>query len=288
MDQAEFNDRMKAIDRQLAATGRPIPVRTIAAWFMLTGEKCLDILRKDRNLGPYEGPNRFWTILDWYKELYPTQSVIGYDWGPRPMIIRGVVYSALIPVLFNPSRPLDAFRYLPDVPLALRETLDQSEQTEVRTKYNMLFAQSSVLAMTWSEWHGRPGGGLASELLDAGRADLRMAAEYALDRNPGSVLFVAQQAPEKYFKALLVVDNPLLTDGQLRNKFGHNMRVLFDACAKIETGLERHRSSVSKFDYGPEVRYQSSKMTLRQAVDIIDLAHDICHTVALHLLSRDP
>jgi len=202
------------------------------------------------------------------------------------MIIRGLVYSAEIPVIFNSSLPLDGFRYLPNVPAALRETLDQSERAEINTKYNALFIQGSHLAMAWLASHLRPRSRLARQLLDAGRADLRMACECSLDRNPGSVLFVAQQGPEKYLKALLVVDDPALTDDQLRKDYNHKMLAILEACIRIEPRLERYRNRIELLNFGPQVRYQSSPITPQKAVEIIDLAHDISHTVALHLLSR--
>jgi hypothetical protein len=115
-----------------------------------------------------------------------------------------------------------------------------------------------------------------------------MACEYALHRNPGSVLFVAQQGPEKYMKALLTVNDPLMTEDQLRNKFGHKLPTLFGACVQIERGLEPHRHRITMLDYGPRVRYHSSPMMQQEAVDIIDLAHDLCQVVALHLLRHYP
>ena len=115
-----------------------------------------------------------------------------------------------------------------------------------------------------------------------------MASEYDLNRNPGSVLFVAQQGPEKYFKALLVVTNPVLTDHDLKNKFGHRISALFEACRSIEPKLELYRDQMAILTFGQQVRYQSLRISLQKAVEIIDLAHDLCHTVAMHLLSRHP
>ncbi len=255
MEQAEFDDRMNSIDQRLAVRGCPVSVRPVMAWRELSGAKTLDFLAKEPKLGPYEGPNLYWSVQGWYTARYPTKSVIGHDWGPRPIIIRGLVYLAEIPVIFNTTMPLDAFRYLPGVPDAMQQSLTPTERAEINTKYNRFFIQGFDLAMAWSEWHRRLEASLASQLLDAGRADLRMASEYAFERNPGSVLFAAQQGPEKFLKALLVVKDPSLTEPKLKKKFNHKIPLLFDACVKLDAGFEQHRNRIAWLAYGPEVRY---------------------------------
>ncbi len=156
MDQTEFDERMNSIDRQLAAADRDVVRRPLYAWAKLTGEKVLDFAPHDPNLGPYERPNRFWSVLQWYEERYPKQLLIGHAFGPRPIVIRNTVFRADIPALFDPTHPLNAFDYLPDVPPALFGSLDQFERDAVNARYQRLFRQGSVLEMARWQWHHRP------------------------------------------------------------------------------------------------------------------------------------
>jgi hypothetical protein len=286
MTQIEFDDRMSLIDQALAASNCPIAMRSVHAWFQVSGKKQLQFLPRYENLGLFDGPNLYWSVQSWYTSRYPTKSLVGHDWGPRRIVIRGSLYAAQIPVIFNPSETLDAFQYFPEIPEALRQALTPTERTEINVKFNWFFRQGSDLALASSETGRVLGSDLALQLLTAGRADLRMASEYAFERNPGSVLFAAQQGPEKFLKALLVVKDPSLTEQKLKKDFGHRIPDLFEACLHFDTAFEKYRARITMFHYGQEVRYQASSITTQEAVDIIDLAHDLCHTVALHLLQH--
>jgi hypothetical protein len=286
MDQVLFDARMNSLDKDLAGRGRNITIRFLDTFHAVTGASRVDFLPRDPSLGPYEGPNLLWAMIDWYAERYPKQMLIGADWGPRPIVIRGVVYHAEIPVHFNPSSPLDAFGFLHDVPPALRRALDSTEEEGVQRRYNQLFVQASDMTLLETKWQVHSGGGLVGQLLRTGRADLRMICDYILSREPGAVLFAAQQGPEKFLKALLSFADPTLTEGQLKAKYGHKVPQLLEAGAKVAPGLAHLRSRVGLLDFGPDVRYRCQAITPVEAVEVIDFSHDICHKIALHLLGE--
>ena len=112
-----------------------------------------------------------------------------------------------------------------------------------------------------------------------------MASEYAFERNPGSVLFAAPTRTGEVSRSVLVVKDPSLTKQKLKKDFGHRIPELFEACLNF---ARPSRSTATNNNVPLRTRsaYQASSITTQEAVDIIDLANDLCHTVALHLLKH--
>lgn len=284
MTTAEFDRLMSEIDRELIVCGVPASQRFILAYFRLTGERTLEVQKRDRRVGPYEGANLYWSVVDWYTAQYPAQVTIGYDWGPRLLVLRGEVFRAEIPVHLNPGRPLDALRFLPELSIPLRESLTADERRAIQTTYNQFFNQASDLALNWTRWCAPRQHGLVSDLIDRAWQDLRGACQAFSIHDPASVLFAAQQAPEKYLKAMIVVHDRALTEDTLRKKYGHKVPKLAEVCKQIDPAFARFDVDLRRLDYGPDVRYHRQAMRGRDVVQVIDLAHDICHTAAMHLL----
>jgi hypothetical protein len=287
MTEAEFLDRMREIDRKLADQGVPVSARLVLAYFPLSGRNEFEVEGRDPNLGSYEGINLYWSMVDWYTERYPKQARIGYEWGPRLMVIRGEVFRADIPVHFNPRNPFNAFTYLRDVPTVLVKMLDPAESSTIQWKYNWFFRQASCLALCWTNWCAPRRSDLVSELIDRGWRDLRSSCEAFCARTPDAVLFSIQQGPEKYLKALLSACDLNLTETDLKKRFGHKLPKLLESCAAVDPRFSEFDGRIGLLDYGPDVRYHRQGKSPSEVVEIVDLAHDLCYTVALHLLERE-
>lgn len=285
MTGTQFHQRLVAIDRELSARSIPVPGRFVWAWHFFSGETTLRFRSEEPHLGPYEGSNLCHSILRWYKLHYPTHATMGHEWGPRLLVIRGEVFYVQIPAHFNPSGPLDAFRFIQGLSPALRELLDVEESARIQAAYNRLFWQASDLALIWTEWCAPRRHGLASDLIDRGWRDLRASCEAFSDKAPDAVLFTAQQGPEKYLKALLAIHDPKLTEDGLRKAYGHKIPKLLAACTSFVPELSKHSGQIHGLDYGPDVRYHRQAISSREVVRVIDLAHDVCHAAAGHLLA---
>lgn len=166
MNDAEFELRMREVDALLIERDVRVPQRFALAWFDITNERRCDVLPRDPNLGPYEGPNLFRSIVDWYVARYPTQATIGYEWGPRLLVVRGEIFLAEIPTHFNPSSYLNALDYLQGLSPVLLEGLTRDERDSIQRTYNRYFWQASDLAINWTDWCTQRRHGLSSDLID--------------------------------------------------------------------------------------------------------------------------
>ncbi len=95
-----------------------------------------------------------------------------------------------------------------------------------------------------------------------------------------------QQATEKYLKAFLAAHDPTLTERSFRH-FGHDLAGLLDACVKTNLAFDAYRPHISKLGFDQNVRYHRPSVPPSDAVDIVNLAHEICHLAAVLLLQRD-
>src|SRR5262249_31005752 len=92
----------------------------------------------------------------------------------------------------------------------------------------------------------------------------------------------------KYLKAMMLVDDPALTEEDLRKKFNHRIPKLLEKCVQIDPSFARFQEHVHLLDYGPDVRYHRKAVSTRKVVAITDLAHALCHAVAKRLRSLNP
>jgi hypothetical protein len=128
-----------------------------------------------------------------------------------------------------------------------------------------------------------------SSLIHRGWGDLRGACQAYSLHDPTAVLFAAQQAPEKYLKAMILIDDPTITEGDLRNKkYGHDISNLLRNCVRIDSDFDRFSEYVHLLGYGPNIRYHCDAISTTKVVAITNLAHALCHAVAKRLLSLNP
>ncbi len=230
-------------------------------------------MAKDPRRGPYEGQNLCHSVWDWYAKHYPVQATFGHDWGPRLLIIRGEAFKADIPVRINSDTSLDAFNYIRALSPSLQKMLDDEERESIQSIYNGFFAQASELAMNWTRWCTPPRPGLVSSLIHRGWEDLKASCQAFSIRDPTAVLFTAQQGPEKYMKAMILIDEPTLSENDLRKKYGHRIPELLKKCGQIDPCFTVFGANMHLLDYGPEVRYHCRPVSSQRVVAITNLAH---------------
>ena len=86
-------------------------------------------------------------------------------------------------------------------------------------------------------------------------------------------------------KAFIASHNPGLTEDDLRKKYNHHVTKLVDACKAIDPAFAFFENSISRLAFGPDVRYHYQAVSGRDVVEVVDLAHDLCHFVARRILN---
>jgi HEPN domain-containing protein len=119
--------------------------------------------------------------------------------------------------------------------------------------------------------------GLVQEWLDKSHEDLGVADYLLRERSPylNAIGFHAQQAAEKFLKALLVRH-------QVEFSKTHNLGELLDLVAKVAPELAANlRSATALNPYGVEVRYPGDlpHMTDEDAAEAVRLASQVCEAV---------
>jgi hypothetical protein len=288
MTNEEFDSRMRAIDQLLAAHGVSLYVRPLHAWSLLTGKtRLVGPVPPDPARGPYEEPNLIGTITAWYDRYYPAHGHVEGDWGPRLILIRAEVFLAHIPVVYNPEQPPDALKCIKGLSDSLLTALTADERAHIQKRFNTFFLQASDLALCFVAFSTPRKTGLMGELLVAGWADPRCACRSFRPQEASAVLFPMQQATEKYLKAFLVGADAALTDQQLRKRYGHNIRRLLDGCRHVDGAFDQYDPLIKALEFSAEVRYRPPAITLVDALRTVDIAHAICHLVAVRLLKRN-
>jgi len=283
MDEIAFLQRMREVDDILAARKVSALWRPIFAWYEFTGLKKFYPLPWDANYPAYDGPNLFHEIQDWYGRHYHHHATIQTDWGNRWFLIRGEFFRARIPIVFNPTQPLDPFEFISDLPETFLALLSNHQKRELEDKFNAFFREASDINLNMTVWRSESPGPVA-EFLERGWADLRDAATAFRPNDPTSVLFTIQQAAEKYLKALLHAGGGNASKDELRRRYGHDVCKILNACLVFCPSLARLESQVQLLAYDANVRYVRARVSASDVVTRMDVAYAICHACAKALI----
>jgi len=286
MTEQEFNKRLLGIDRELAQRRIPTIVRSVPAWFHFTGARVLHSAPTDPNLGPYDGPNLIGSIGAWYKRFYPQQSVIG-PWGKRLLIIQGEVFRLSVPTIFNPSTRIEARDHIEEMSDDLWAALQEGERNAIQSKFDVFFRQTSDIQLCIAICAIGSRRTVAGDLLLRGSTDLRRCCDGFDACFPTAILFDAQQATEKFLKAVLAHNEPNLIDADLRKIYGHRLPKLLAACAVIDDHFRQIEPYIDALDFSADVRYRDMALPVGDAVYRIDLSHSICHLAARRLINTE-
>jgi hypothetical protein len=283
MDEAMFEKAMRDADDILATRNVPALQRPFLAWFHITGKEEFVPLPRDPEFSKFDGPNLYHEIEQWYVERYPHHATIQSDWGHRWFVVRGEYFRARMPLIFNPAGPLDPFEFIEQLPTALVDLLTEAERQELVTLFNAFFRQASNLNLCRTvRASSRPG--TITDFIERGWADLRDAGTAFMPNDPTSILFTIQQASEKYLKAILLISATVANEDELRKKFGHRIRKLFDASLAHAPTLAPFAKHVDLLDYDPSVRYQRPTFSPKEVIGRLNLSYAICNAVARRLL----
>ncbi len=286
MDHNEFEVVIAATDTGFAAEKMPAKLRPMFAWMKLTGCHFYGGMRPRPESPAFEGENLYFKIEEWYGKVYPDHSTVQVDWGHRWFIIRGEYYRARIPVIFNPTMPIDPFEHLEGFTAGLRSLLKPQEEAEIIQVFNVFLLQSHDINHCLIYYVFRRDVSLERNLLDRGWSDLVVAGKSFQVADPTASLFTIQQAAEKYLKALLVKDRVVETEKQLSRQFGHSIEKLLKACQVQAPMLNCFTADIHALGYGPDVRYHRPQFSAMEVIGRFNLAFAICYRVAQWFLVK--
>lgn len=280
----EFESIMRQIDDELGKQGVPVFKRPlVAATKYPCKNKLIGNFEPDPRMGSYEGPNLFVSIDKWYKKYYPVHSVLPDRLHTRIVLLRGEPFRLRIPYVFNAFGKLKVFDYLEDVSPALLDLIDERQRLILQRRFDVFCRETSniLLCIAVTKTAEKT---LVPQLLKAGWADLKSCGGGFNRQDPGSTLFPAQQATEKYLKAYLLFRDDSVTEKDLKGKYGHKIEELLSACAAISAEFEQVLPDIDRLSFDQGVRYQRPNLTLHDIVDRIDLSHSICNLIASLLI----
>jgi HEPN domain-containing protein len=289
MNEHEFSVRINEIDRELAARGMSVPARSLVAVLSFGFQNRVVFPRppRDRSLGSYDGPNLQWAVAEWYAQHYGPQVAVG-GFGKRLLLIRGHVFFVTLPAIFNPEREIPALGYVENISESLVAILTDEEKGQIQWKFNTMFNQASRLALLsvkMSLFKGK-NANLANELLTRGLTDLHASVSSFIQSDPTANVWSSQQAAEKFLKAYLAIQDDQWDETNLRKRFSHDLVDLLAEVTKHEQSFSQTARYVSKINLPPSARYDATRSSREEAVEIIDIAHAICDLVAQILLHR--
>lgn len=275
MDKSEFEIRINEFDQQCTKRDIPVWTRSLTAWFEFTDyRQAVPQEKHDPRLGMYDGANLISSIELWYKQRYPSEALCPEGWGSRLMLIRGAVFELDIPFIINAQLPVDPFKYCTNLSPELYDTLTTAEITHTVDTFNNHYLEaSSIVNMTVTL--GLRGPALAYRLFEAAWSDLRSIPGTYRPRDHTAMLFLAHQAVEKSLKSRFLVNEPLFSDDQLRQLFGHNLRKLAAACKIIDGRFDEIEMVCAQFDFGQEARYIRPVKSLEESLYLVDCAYSI-------------
>ena len=286
MTKEEFLRIIETLDLQLGNEGVQAIARPLLACARFPcSNKLVGSYPEDPALGQYEGPNLQYRIHEWYREHYGRLTRLPGIWQERLVVIRGQLFKMNIPMIFNASNALNAFEYIPEMPAEFRGMLSPTEGEEIQKLFNVFYQQASDTALCLTLVRRCADKASCFSLLSAGWSDLATCGKAFVPQDPGASLFPAQQATEKYLKAMLLFNDSGLSDDALRRKYGHRIALLAEECSKIDARLSQFLPYAHMLNFGQEVRYRRPHLKLVEIVDRVNLSHGTCHLVALSLLS---
>jgi HEPN domain-containing protein len=286
MNEEEFEDRMEDIDADLAARGVSLTKRGFLAYSTLAGQKQFIFQPYNRGLSPFVPPNLLHTVENWYTRRYGKEFLLHGPWAVRPVVIRGHPYVLEIPRVYNATRLPPAATAIRNLTPELCRSLSPEEHRELQDRFWVCYRQVSDVSLLWVRLRAEQTDSLAGQLLERGRVDLFSASETYDAGDPGGILFTCQQATEKFLKAFVSLSDAAVTETQLKDSYGHDLRKLLKAAALMAPRVSSVQVHPRLLSAGPDVRYRTQRLSMAEGVAVLDSAWDICHMVTCISLAR--
>ncbi len=287
MNKDDFERKMALVDEHFARQGMPANVRALLAIrefdpkYELVFPAPQPVYGQDK----YQGSNLFRAIGEWYEAHYPNQTVLK-PFGERPFIIRGEVFFATMPLIFNPVGQIDARRHIQGLTDNLWNLLTEKQRDQLQKEFNREFNEVSSLALLTvsikSAKHNNKQ--LVYDLLIRGYGDLQALSKAFRSDDPHASVWTAQQAVEKYLKLFIAFIDKATTEVSLRKQFGHKINSLAKKAAELDRNFEQIKDNAELLSIAPEERYKVRKMPPAEAVHLINAAFAICHLVTCVIL----
>jgi hypothetical protein len=286
-----FHKLMVETDKILAEKGIPAAIRVFFAYGEFRGPGTYEMNQEiDPAYGPYEGNNLLLSIQNWYKKYYPPTSIYVKPFGKRPILIRSELFTLNFPPAFNVyPETIPVSKNIEGITEDLLQILDNTEIRELQNRFNLYFMQASrleLLCLRIRDDFDNPNKKLVQDLFFSAYGELNSASRSVIQGKPSAYIWCTQQSVEKFFKAYLAFIKPEITSEDLRKKFGHNLQKLVkESCIYCET-FKQVLPHIKLIDISPDMRYKPPKLTLTEAIQKIDIAHNICDLIVSVLLSQ--
>jgi hypothetical protein len=286
-----FHKLMVETDKVLAKKEIPAAIRVFFAYGKIRGPGSYEMNQEiDPAYGPYEGSNLLLSIQNWYKKYYPPTSIYVKPFGKRPVLIRGEIFLLNLPPAFNiDPETIPVSKNIEGITEGLLQILDNTEIRELQKRFNLYFMQASRLAffhLKVRDGLDSPNKKLVLDLVFSAYGELNSAGRSIIQGEPSAYIWCIQQSVEKFFKAYLAFAKPEITAEDLRKKFGHNLQKLVkETCIHCEA-FKQVLPHIELVDISPDMRYKPPKLTLAEAIEKIDTAHNICDLIVRVFLSQ--
>lgn len=291
MNAEDFHKLMVDIDRALARKEIPAAARVLFAYGQIRGPGSYEINTEvDPAYGPYEGNNLFSSIEDWYKKYYPAKSINVKPFGKRPILIRSELFTLNLPTAFNINpEKIPVSKNIEGITEGLLEILDNTEMRELQNRFNLYFMQASRLALfslKVCDDLDTTNKKLVQDLVFSAYGELNSVSRSIIQGEPSAYIWCIQQSVEKFFKAYLAFVKPEITAENLRREFGHNLQKLVEECCIYCETFKQVLPHIGLVDISPDMRYKLPKLTLREAIEKVNIAHNICDLIVRVFLNQ--
>ena len=264
MNKVDFESKMEAADRRLAAQGTPIHQRQFPALCIIAPDFSGVIAGPpgwDTASGPYEGPRLFSAVGDWLQRRYGDRALLNPNRGRIPFLLRGELYFVRIPTVYG-SPSIDAIALVDGMTDDMKASLSGEEVELIgRSCFDGFKLIYEVDDMTGKCLHHPTDGsqfdGFITRLIERAIEDRKTAAS-CLDRcsNLNDACFHAQQSAEKMLKAFLAVRG---TKREQLRKLGHRLGDILKGCIGLSSAFSAIANDVALLaNIGMNIRYEGS------------------------------
>lgn len=279
MNEVIFNKSMADIDLRLQAKGLAIPQRPLHALRELSiGYNGLLMgagIDKSK-YGPFEGPNLEDKINEWYRKYYADRMDFGTI-DRVPLLIRGEVYFARIPIVFG-SVELNPLEQIEDITPAMLNMIgmdscraaceDWGECFESIQHLESIYVNKEYLDQ-YNEY--------VKDLCHSARRD-RWAASRCLSvtglPDTNGCAFHSQQHAEKILKALIVAHNE--SHDKIKKKYRHKLIKMYndvksyypDCCRIAPSDIHLLSNITMQVRYGTDVALSAAIQAYRASLRV--------------------
>lgn len=271
MDINQLCQRLERIDYELADKQIPVLDRPLAA---------LDIINPigDPRLifslgaGEFIDTKMLNVITDWYRNLYGVKTDQShFEIGQNPVLIRGEVYyiKHYLSYGMNPLEVAQILSRVEDLSKPLAESLNKSELQAIVDEF-ILGHDAFTKVLSLEDDPNTSLSKLSENLLNRGIANVHSSvAVLKYTRDAQSVAFPVQQAVEMFLKASLARLEPHLTEGEFKNKFGHQSDKVLRELIEKNISYQDIKPLVDRVNVCMKIRYEPMIYTSEDALNSI-------------------